>query len=355
MPPYSQDAAPPTVTVIVPCRNEAGCIDKVLESLLGSSYPRERLEAIFADGLSVDGTRQSLQRAAKEHPFIRVLDNPRLTAPSGLNLAARAARHDIVLRMDAHSEFPPDYIERCVRLLLSDPRIGSAGGRSVNIPGGDGPWAQAIAYVTAHRFGVGNVAYITSERPGAVDTVAFGCFRREVLEKVGLYDERLTRNQDNELHARLCKAGYVIAFDPSIVSFYRSRATLRALARQGFVTGLWNVYTLRVAPYSWKLRRFIPLAFVAYLALLALVCVLRPGWAAAAALPLAVYAALVAGFSLASGGHPADRCRVAATFVMYHLAYGSGPLAGVFNVLTGRWHADLGKPADTRGAAPGAV
>ncbi len=193
----------PFVAVVVPCRNEATFIRGVIDSLLASSYPRDRLEALFVDGMSTDGTRAILDDAAREHAFIRILDNPLLTTPVAMNLGVRASRAEIIVRMDAHAEYAADYIPRCVRLLQSRPNVGSAGGRSVAVPNGEGPWARAVAFVTMHRFGVGNAAYKTSSRPGEVDTVALGTFSRAVLDEVGLYDVRLTRaTRNNESPTR---------------------------------------------------------------------------------------------------------------------------------------------------------
>lgn len=334
----------PHVTVVVPCLNEEPHIRRMMGSLLESTYPREKLEVIFVDGMSTDATRKALQEFVTAHDFIRVLDNPYVVTPAALNIGIRAAKGEIIVRMDAHAEFPPDYIARCVSLLQSHPNVGSAGGRSVRVPNGDGPWARAVAFVTAHKFGVGKAAYLNDLRPGPVDTVAFGAFRRSVLERVGMYDERLTRNQDNELHARLKRASYTVAFDPGIVSYYRNRPSLGALVRQGFVAGMWNVYTLCLHPYTFAPRRFVPLAFVTYLALAPAVAALGPRWAAAAAAPLAAYLGLLAVCSFGAGGPVAYRLRVAATFGAYHLAYGAGPVAGLFNVISGRWRAQLGKP-----------
>ncbi|MFI5350218.1 MAG: anaerobic ribonucleoside-triphosphate reductase activating protein [Elusimicrobiota bacterium] len=335
----------PLVTAVVPCRNESPFVRKVVASLLASSYPRDRLEVIFVDGLSTDGTRAILEDAAREHAFMRFLDNPLLIAPAAMNIGIRAARGGIIVRMDAHAEYDRDYIPRCVELLLeSGPNVGNAGGRSVAVPNGDTPWARAVAFVTTHRFGVGNSAYKVSLRPGLVDTVACGTFSRTALDSVGLYDERLTRNQDNELNARLHKAGYAIAYDPAIRMYYRNQATLKGLLRQAFFTGIWNVYTLSLHPYTWKWRRFVPMGFVVYLAALAASAAWWPRAAAAAAVPLGLYAVLVAIFSTGSGVAAGDRLRVAATFVSYHLSYGAGTLAGIANVLTGRWRDDLSRP-----------
>ena len=333
----------PFVTVVIPCRNEAPFIRRVIESLVTSSYPREKLEAFIVDGMSTDGTRAILQDTARKHAFIRIIDNPLKTAPVALNLGIGAARGEIIVRMDAHSQYPPDYILRCVSLLQSGSKIGNAGGLLVNMTNGEGPWARAVAFVTAHRFGVGGAAFRIGAPSGLVDTVPGGTFSRAVLDEVGFYDARLTRNQDNELNARLQKAGYAIAFDPSIQVHYWNQASLMGLARQAFFNGIWNVYTLALHPYTWKARRFVPMCFVGYLALLAAAASWPAHRAAAAAAPLGVYAALVAIFSI-GGGTARGRIPIAATFVAYHLSYGAGSFLGIANVLTGRWRDDLGRP-----------
>jgi cellulose synthase/poly-beta-1,6-N-acetylglucosamine synthase-like glycosyltransferase len=333
------------VAVVIPCRNEARFIAPVIESLLASTHPRERLEVVFVDGMSTDGTRAILEKAAREHRFIRMVDNPRLSTPVAMNLGIRATRAEIIVRLDAHSEYPTDYIPSCVALLLrSGPKAGGAGGRIVPLPNGSGPWARAVAFVTAHRFGVGNARFRTSWKPGLVDTVPGGTFRRKVLDEVGMYDERLTRNQDNELAARLQAAGYSIVFDPSIHVYYRNQATLKGLARQAFLNSLWTIYTLLLNPYTWKWRRFVPVAFVAYLAALAAAACLHAPGLAFAALPLGLYAVLLALFSFEGGREGGGPLRVAATFFSYHLSYGVGSFVGAARVLSGRWRTDLGRP-----------
>lgn len=332
----------PFVAVVVPCRNEAAYIRPLLESLLRSEHPRERLELVFVDGMSTDGTRELLEAAAKEHSFIRVLDNPRMIAPTAMNVGIRATRAEIVVRIDAHSEYPADYIPRCVQLLRSEAKIGNAGGMPVPLPNGRSPWAASVAYVTAHRFGVGNSPFRTRRSPGFVDTVPCGTFHRSMFDEVGLFDERLTRNQDNELNARIQRAGYRIAFDPAIRIHYRNQPDLNGLLRQAWFTGMWNVYTVLLHPYTWKWRRYVPMAFVAYLAVLAPAAIWGAPAAPILALPLALYVFLAAACS--AGAAEAGRLRVAATFVSYHLSYGTGSFVGLANVLRGRWRADLGRP-----------
>ncbi len=336
----------PFVSVVVPCRNEASHIHRVLKSVIRTAYPKDRLEVTFVDGLSTDGTRQILERAARLHPFIRVIDNPKLITPCGMNIGIRQSRGEVIVRMDAHSQFPSDYIERCLK-ALRETGAACAGGRSVNVPNGEGLWARAVAVVTKHPLGVGDSTYRVGGSRGFVDTVPFGVFPREVLENVGLFDERLTRNQDNELTARLIRHGYKIAFDPTIRVRYWNQGTLEGLMKQGFYTGMWNVYTLYLYPYTWKTSRFVPAGFAAYLAALPAFTAARPGWAWAAALPLALYCLLVAGVSAAAGPAGGGVRRVATTFAAYHLSYGFGTLWGALNLAIGRWRGHLGRPLKT--------
>jgi succinoglycan biosynthesis protein ExoA len=333
----------PFVSVIVPCRNEAPYIRLMIRSLLDMDYPRHRLEAVFADGRSDDGTLELLQEVARAHPFIRVIDNPGMTAPSGLNAAIRQARGEIIMRMDAHSAYPCDYVKRCVSLLRAT-GAGCAGGRSVPVLERETPWARAAAAVTSHPFGVGNSACRVYQKRAFVDTVAFGTFPRRVFDDVGFFDERLTRNQDNELAARLRRRGYKIAYDPSIEVAYFSRATLKGLSRQAFQNGLWNAYTLVLHPYTWKARYFVPAAFVAYLAFLTATAAVKTSWAPAAALPLALYGAIVARIAATTGPDAGGVLRVAATVVAWHVSYGCGTHFGAANLLTGRWRGHLGRP-----------
>ena len=297
----------------------------------------------IVDGMSSDRTREIVLGYCARHPFIALLDNPDRTAGSGLNVGIRRATGGIVMRLDAHSQYPPDYISRCVALLEST-GAGNAGGRLVNEPNGDGPWARPIARATAHRFGVGGGAFRTSDKPGFVDTVPFGTYRRGIFDEVGLFDERLTRNQDNEFNARIIRAGHKIAFDPAIRVTYKNQAALPGLCHQAYFTGMWNIYTLRLHPHSFQWRRFIPAGFVLYLFSLVLSPALPGGWWALYLLPLAAYAGLDLRASLDRSFPLAENLRTAATFLAYHVCYGAGTFHGVANLLTGRWRRHLGKP-----------
>ena len=271
----------PLVTVVIPAHNEERHIAACLRSLLRGSYPVERWEIIIADGRSTDRTRQEIARVAHETrvPII-VLDNPRGITPTALNLAIRQARGEVIIRVDAHAEFGEDYVVQCVR-VLEESGAGNVGGPVSTRPGAETPIARAIAAAMTHPFGVGNSAFRTASTAREVDTVPFGCFPAEVLQHVGLFDERLQRNQDYDLNQRIRHAGERIYMDPRLASVYISRATLTGLLCQAWANGYWNALTHYLHPSSFCLRHAFPMVFT----LGVLFAALMAGWGSVAHLP----------------------------------------------------------------------
>ncbi|MEN6451593.1 MAG: glycosyltransferase family 2 protein, partial [Thermoguttaceae bacterium] len=196
-PMVSQTDATPRVSVIVPCRNEAAWIERCLESIAANDFPKDQMELLVLDGMSTDGTRAIIGQSAPKFPWMRLLDNPRKTAPAAMNIGIAAARGKIVVRMDAHNEYPSDYISKLV-YWLEKSGADNVGGVSAVCPSNDTAAAKAIAFGCSHFLGVGNARYrIGVTKPTEVDTVPFGCYRREVFEKIGPFDEELVRNQDD--------------------------------------------------------------------------------------------------------------------------------------------------------------
>ena len=247
------------VSVIVPCRNEIKAIGPFLDSLLQQDLEGIDAEIIIADGMSDDGTRAVLEAFWEEHPQVRVIDNPGRIVSTGLNAAIRAARGDVIMRMDVHARYKADYIRRCVAVLE---RTGAdnVGGPAIAI--GDGYVGQAIAGAFQSAFSVGGARGHQPDYEGPVDTVCFGCWRREVVREIGLFDEALVRNQDDELNLRLVRAGGKVWQSPEIVSWYQPRSSLSALFRQYFQYGFWKVAVMQKhrLPASW--RHLVPGAFV---------------------------------------------------------------------------------------------
>lgn len=249
----------PFISLVIPLRNEEAYIENCLRSILAQDYPPERMEILFVDGCSTDRTVDIISKAAQTASHIRVLSNPHHTVPYAMNIGIRAAVGEYIVRLDAHSEYAPDYVSLSIQTLLDLP-CDNAGG--VWITKGKGYMGEAIAGALTTVFGVGNARFRLAPRSGYVDTVPFGAFRRDLFDRIGLYDERLTRNQDNELNYRIRKNGGKIYMNERIRCTYYCRNSLAALMRNGYQNGHWNVVTMYLCPGSMGLRHFAPLAFV---------------------------------------------------------------------------------------------
>jgi len=325
----------PTASVIVPCRNEAGRIVPCLDSILATTYPHDRLEVVVVDGASDDGTREELAAYVRRQPLVRVLDNPDRTAPAALNRGIRATQGAVVLRMDAHVEYPPEYIGTLVAALLES-GADNVGGLVQTFPADDGPVARAIALALAHPLGVGNSYFrIGSGERRWVDTVAFGCWRREVFDRVGLFDEELVRNQDDEFNFRLRRRGGRILLVPEVAARYYARRSLRDVARMFYQYGYFKPLVALKVGRIMTVRQLVPPLFVAALGAATLLApLLAPARVALAAIALP-YVALVGGAAVRAGRRYGARCVVAltATFPLLHLSYGAGFLAGLLSRL----------------------
>ncbi|NMD28018.1 MAG: glycosyltransferase family 2 protein, partial [Chloroflexi bacterium] len=223
----------PKVSVIVPCRNEERTIRLLLEAIMGQSFPQEALEIIIADGMSTDSTRAVIAEFQATHPDLRlrVVDNPKRNIPAAVNAGIREAEGELLLRLDAHSVPHEEYIERCHAALMEG--LADVVGGVWEIQPQENTWAaRSIASAAAHPLAVGDAQYRYSKQAGYVDTVPFGAFRRELVQRVGLYDESLLSNEDYEFNTRVRQAGGKIWLDPQIRCVYFARRNLKELASQ---------------------------------------------------------------------------------------------------------------------------
>lgn len=327
----------PRVTVIVPCRNERAHIGACLDSIEASTYPRHCLEVLVIDGMSDDGTREILA-ARSARGGVRWLDNEGRTAPAALNIGVREAHGEIIVRMDAHTVYPPDYIERLVYWLLRS-GADNVGGRWLTRPGADTAIARAIAAGLSHPVGVGNAHFrLSSGEPRWVDTVPFGCYRREVFERIGMFDEDLVRNQDDEFNARLIGKGGRILLVPAVAAAYQARPTLRTLWKTYYQFGLYRPLAIQKLGRIPTVRQIVPPLFVATMGAAAMAGAVWPS-----ARPIG--AALGGAYALVLGAAAVDVARrhglltgilVIPVFAVLHHAYGFGFLAGMLHRLARR-------------------
>lgn len=315
----------PAVSVIVPCRNEERYIARCLDSILATDYPRDRLEVLVVDGRSEDRTRAVLDDYTSRYPLIRVLDNPGRIQPSALNVGIRAARGEILVRMDAHAAYPSNYIGDLV-VALQDSGADNVGGVLVTAPVSETPMGKAIALALSHPFGVGNAYFrIGVREPRWVDTVAFFCCRRETFDRVGLFDEK-QRDEDSEFNARLIRNGGRVLLVPNVVARYYARGTLRQVARMYYQYGYSKPLVVRKLGRVMTLRQLVPPAFLLALAATAILGYwVRPASVLLAA-TAATYLVAVLGFSIAAGRHAGLRttAALALVFPVVHGSYGFG-------------------------------
>jgi succinoglycan biosynthesis protein ExoA len=352
----------PQVSIILPCRNERGHIAACLASILNQMAPEGGFEVIVADGMSDDGTREIIRQLMdhkttgpqEQGTIIRLIDNPGRIVSSGLNAAIRAARGDIIIRMDAHTEYAPDYIQNCVEVLESN------GADNVGGPGrtkAESYMQKAIAAAYHSALSVGGARFHNVDYEGPVDTVPYGCWRKSSFERFGHFDEDLVRNQDDEHNLRIIRGGGRIYQSPKIKSWYRPRGSLSALFKQYLQYGYWKVRVVQKhkLPASW--RHLVPGAFVLTLFVLFLLsasCFLFSGlvrgpWAVVHS--LAHFTFLLSTFCFVSAISAYSLCVLAVSlltaaktkwkllpvlpfvFPCFHFGYGYGFLRGIWDFM----------------------
>ena len=320
------------LSVICPVYNEEKYIRQCIDSILLQDYPREDMEVLFVDGMSTDRTREIIIGYMSEYPFIRLIDNPKKIVPCAMNRGIRASVGDILIRLDAHARYQPDYLSVLCRRLkeLNADNVGVVCKTDVL---NKTPKTFAIREVLSNKFGVGNSTFRTGiDTATEVDTVPFGCWKHEVFERYGMYDERLVRNQDIELNKRIKRGGGKIVIVPDTYCTYLARETFKELAKNNFGNGKWNILTIYYTGQlrSLSTRHFIPLFFI-----LALVLPLIGAFLWWPLSLLSIFAAVTylmvisfVSISIFRKKHLSIKLLMW-SFIVLHLSYGWGSLCGL--------------------------
>jgi len=311
------------VSIIIPTYNEERYIAACLDSVLAFTYPKEKMEILVVDGMSTDGTRDIVFEYHRKYPFIKYLDNAKRIVPIAMNIGIANAGGEVIVRLDAHAFYPKTYLSKLIayQQKLHADNVGGIVVTKVKHPT---KTAYAIANVLGDKFGVGSSFRSGIDKVQEVDTVPFGCFPKTLFKKVGMYDERLVRNQDIELNKRIRRYGGKIVLVPEIYAVYYARENFLALAKNNFENGKWNILTAYYtkALSSLSLRHYIPLLFVLSL-LLPLAC------CATLSLGISVtYLSVIVYRSVKIKTHT-DLLHQAAAFVVLHFSYGFGEVAGI--------------------------
>jgi len=313
----------PLITIAIPCKDEEAYIEACIRAVQSQDWPRERLEILVADGMSLDATREILGRLAAEDVRIRLIDNPARIQAAGLNECIRRARGEVIVRMDVHADYARDFVRQCVAAL---DRTGAD-----NVGGAARPktktfFQKCVAAALRSPLGIGGSRYRDPDEQGFVESVWPGAFRRHVFEGVGMFDPNAVTNEDAELNQRILEAGGRVYMSRAIVAHYYPRESMGALARQYFHYGRGRARTLLKHRRLLSLRPALP-----FLGLVGEAILLVGGPWYAGSLSLGAYA-------LATGVEAVRVARsegllaipvVWAIFPVIHASHGAGFAAGL--------------------------
>lgn len=330
------------VTVGIIALNEENNITKLFDSILEQSFPKNQTEIVMADSGSKDNTKKLMQDFAKNYSnhylSIKVIDNPKTIQPSGWNEVIKNSKGDVIIRVDAHAILTRDFIENNVKCIESGEEV--CGGHRINIIDGDSKNKLVLLAAENSMFGSGIASYRRNSEKKYVNTVAHACYKKEIFEEVGFFDERLLRSEDNDMHYRIRSAGHRICMDNQIVSYYQTRPTLKGLVKQKYKNGKWiGITSIIKTPKMFSLYHFVPMLFVivAFISsVLAIVSI--PLWATAwwLIIPFIAGISLYGLIDLFLAIFGAKEYNVLSRFLqlciifpLLHFAYGIGTIIGV--------------------------
>ena len=325
----------PKISVIIPTLNEEKYISVCLDSILKADYAHEKMEIFVVDGMSEDNTRHIVEKYHSKYSFIHVIENKQRHTPIGMNLGIQASSGEFVFILSAHASYRADYFTKLVE-NIETLEADCVGGVLITEVKNTNTKSSSIKEVLMHKFGVGNALFRTGcDKVMEVDTVAFGCYRKSAFEKYGLFDEKLTRNQDIELNKRIINAGGKIYLIPDVQCIYYARENFRDLAQNQYKNGYWNILTAYYTKTlnSLSLRHFIPLIFILSLLFPLLLSLAFPKvlWVAFVSLVSYLTLVIIISFKMKNSSNRVNYLML--SFLMLHLSYGAGSLMGIFSVI----------------------
>lgn len=324
------------VTIICPSYNEENYIQNCIDSILNQDYPADLLQFLIVDGLSTDKTKSIVQENSLKHKNIQYIENKHKFVPQALNLGIENAKGDVIIRIDAHCVYPSNYVSLLVEKLY-ELNADNVGGVWVTLPSSNSTISLAIAIGSSHIFGVGASKHkIGASTIIETDTVPFGCYRREVFDKIGLFDTDLIRNQDDEFNARLIKNGGKIFLIPQLKINYFARKNLNKMNTMYFQYGLFKPLVNKKLKGAATIRQFFPLLFTVGLIFGLLLSFVSNIFLFIYLFSLFSYFILAVYFSVSEAR---KNNRLSLTFILpivffnIHLSYGIGYLIGIIKVL----------------------
>lgn len=324
------------VSICIIAYNEEKILDRLLKDICFQTYPHDKIEIVLADSISTDRTalimKEFERNNQKEFLGIKVVTNSRKKQAAGWNVAIAESMGDVIIRVDAHAKIPVDYVEKCCGYLKQGENV--VGGPRPNISEDDTKWQRMLLTAEESMFGSGIAIFRRKTgKKTYVKSVFHGAYKREVFDRVGGFDERLGRTEDNEMHYRIRRAGYKICFASDIVSYQYVRSTLRGMLKQKFGNGYWVGLTLAICPGCLSWYHFIPFLFVLTLAVTGIYAVLYNSLL----FFIGVSLYLIANIIMTVSGMMREKNNVLClflplVFLLLHLAYGIGTVLGIVSI-----------------------
>ena len=320
------------VSVVIPCRNEAKAIKATVLALLNSEHPN--VEVLVVDGMSDDGTRAIVEELCASDARVRLVDNPRRLTPFAFNLGVQNAKGDYIQIVGSRNVLAPDYIPLLLQALESDPKIACVGGDYQHVF--DSREGRLISLAMESKFGMGASNYRTQGVDADVDTVGVPLYRRSIFREVGLFDETLTRNQDDEYNFRLRQKGFRIRYVHAAKTTYLVRGQIKKAFQQFRQYGYFKIFVSKRHGQLTTLRQLVPALFFGVFAVGVPLSFVWPMLTAVLSLLAAFY--LAVGLTFAGRGlGPIDRFLVFRTCFVLHAAYAYGYWQGIWDfVICGR-------------------
>ncbi|GAB6190166.1 hypothetical protein JCM30566_19090 [Marinitoga arctica] len=326
----------PEISIIIPTHNEEKFIEKSITSILNTSYPKDKMEILVVDGMSTDKTREIVNNLKNKYNNIKLLENKKTKKAPALNLGIKNATGEIILIADAHSKYEKDYVLKNVENLLKY-NADNVGGIVKILPRNNKLKSIAIAETLKHPFGTGGASYRRNlKEPKETDTVPFGCYKKEIFKKVGLFAEELNRNMDIEFNLRLKRKGYKIMVFPDIIVYYYARDNFKDLFKNNFQNGLWVILSTHYSKKAFSLRHIVPLLFVLFLLFGSIASIFSPIARIPFFIILSIYLLLSIYFSFKIAMKNKNLKLFfpsLLSFWILHISYGLGSFYGLFLIL----------------------
>ena len=321
------------LSICIIAYNEENFLPRLLEDIKSQEYPHEYTEVVLIDGMSQDKTKAIMEAfKAEDNGFynVQVLDNPKRIQAAGWNVAVDNFTGDVLSRIDAHTHIPSDFS----RKVMADIEQGEnvVGGKRPCLVESDSKWAKMLLSTENALFGSSINSSRRSETKTYINTMFHASYRREVFEKVGHFNEKLIRTEDNEMHYRIREAGYKLLYDPEIISYQYARSSLKRMIKQKFGNGYWIGQTVKVCPRCLSLYHFVPLAFVLAIIVTSVIAVFGFPWLSLIMWGLyGLFAFVSMIIAMINDGFSFAMLLMPAVFLVLHVSYGIGTLCGLLN------------------------